>query len=327
MAGNIAERIREMAKVLDIDYIARALNIPVETVRGVLSGEIPDSALEDFDPSRPPEVRLVEQKKFIHSKLIGILSTGGCGATTLTASLAVLSAQKNKLPVAAVDLNELSYLGYAFGLDVLGEQMAFFPNILWWNNTENIKSSFIQHPEVDNLFFVLGAATADRYTELKPEKIIESLKATAEAYSTVWVDCPTSPYLWEHVIPYLDMLIFAVRPDISHLMSIWQVMPMLKEQKPKTAIVINGENAEGSLSTADCRRIIGETTAVPVMACLPEDPGLRKASNNSICYVLDKPKAPYTEAVAQMLDIQTGRQKKTILSGVAGFFKNSLANL
>ena len=281
MAGNIAERIREMAKVLDIDYIARALNIPVETVRGVLSGEIPDSALEDFDPSRPPEVRLVEQKKFIHSKLIGILSTGGCGATTLTASLAVLSAQKNKLPVAAVDLNELSYLGYAFGLDVLGEQMAFFPNILWWNNTENIKSSFIQHPEVDNLFFVLGAATADRYTELKPEKIIESLKATAEAYSTVWVDCPTSPYLWEHVIPYLDMLIFAVRPDISHLMSIWQVMPMLKEQKPKTAIVINGENAEGSLSTADCRRIIGETTAVPVMACLPR-PGLRKASNNSI---------------------------------------------
>lgn len=329
MAESIAQRIREMAETLDVEYIARALNIPVETVEGVLSGNIPDSALDDFDPERPPEVRLVEQKKFIHSKLIGILSTGGCGATTLTASLAVLSAKRSNLPVAAVDLNELSYLGYAFGLDVLGEQTAFFPNILWWNTSEDVKSSLVQHPEIDNLFFVLGAATPERYAELKPDKVTVSLKTLAGSYSTVWVDCPTSPYLWKNVTPYLDMLIFVVRPDISHLISFWQAMSLFQEQKSKTVVVINGENADGTLSVADCRRIINETTGVSILTFLPEDPGLRKASNNSLCYVLDKPKSPYVEAVTHMLDIlqPQSKNKKTILSGVAGFLKNSLANL
>lgn len=329
MAESIAKRIREMAEILDEEYIARAINIPVKTVRGVLSGEIPDNALDDFDPECPPDVRLIEQEKFIRSKLIGILSTSGCGATTLTASLAILSAKKSNLPVAAVDLNELSYLGYTFGLDVLGEQTAFFPNILWWNTSEDVKSSLVQHPEIDNLFFVLGAATAERYAELKPDKIASSLKSLAGAYSTVWVDCPTSPYLWKNVTPYLDMLIFVVRPDISHLMSFWQAMPLLQEQKSKTVVVINGENAEGSLSTADCRRIINETTGVSIVASLPEDPSLRKANNNSICYAIDNPRSPYVETVTQMLDIlqPQSQKKKTILSGIAGFLKNSFANL
>jgi MinD-like ATPase involved in chromosome partitioning or flagellar assembly len=326
MAEKIAKRIRDMAEVLDVEYIARALNIPLETVEGVLSGEIPDSALEEFDPKRPPDVRLVEQDKFIRSKLIGIISTGGCGATTLTASLSVLLANRSNLPVAAVDLNELSYLGYAFGLDVLGEQAAFFPNILWWNNTEDVKSSLVQHPNVDNLSFVLGAATAERYAELKTDKIEGSLKSLMGAYSAVLVDCPTSPYLWKNLTPYLDLLIFVVRPDISHLMSFWQGMSLLQDQKSKTMVVVNGENGEGSLSTADCRRIINETTGVSTIASLPEEVALRKISNNSICYALDKPKSPYIEAVTQVLDIlqpQT-KKKKSVLSGVTGFLKHSL---
>jgi len=329
LANNIGERIREMAELLDEEYIARALNIPVDTVRGVLSGEIPDSALEKFDPSRPPEVRIIEQEKFVPSKLIGILSTGGCGATILTASLAVLSAQRKKLPVAAVDLNELSYLGYAFGMDVLGEQAAFFPNILWWNTAKDVKSSLIQHPEIDNLFFVLGAATAERYAELRPDRVADSLKALAGAYSSVWVDCPTSPYLWKNVVPLLDMLIFVVRPEISYLMSFWQGMSLLQDQKSKIVVAINGENADGTLSIADCRRIINETADVPIIASLPEDPGLRKASNNSLCYALEKPKSPYIEAVTNVLDTlqPQAKKKKTIFSGVAGFFKNSFANL
>lgn len=326
MAEKIAKRIRDMAEVLDVEYIARALNIPLETVEGVLSGEIPDSALEEFDPKRPPDVRLVEQDKFIRSKLIGIISTGGCGATTLTASLSVLLANRSNFPVAAVDLNELSYLGYAFGLDVLGEQAAFFPNILWWNNTEDVKSSLVQHPNVDNLSFVLGAATAERYAELKTDKIEGSLKSLMGAYSAVLVDCPTSPYLWKNLTPYLDLLIFVVRPDISHLMSFWQGMSLLQDQKSKTMVVVNGENGEGALSTADCRRIINETTGVSTIASLPEEVALRKISNNSICYALDKPKSPYIEAVTQVLDIlqpQT-KKKKSVLSGVTGFLKNSL---
>jgi len=319
-----------MAELLDEEYIARALNVPVDTVRGVLSGEIPDSALEKFDPSRPPEVRIVEQEKFVPSKLIGILSTGGCGATILTASLAVLSAQRKKLPVAAVDLNELSYLGYAFGMDVLGEQAAFFPNILWWNTAKDVKSSLIQHPEIDNLFFVLGAATAERYAELRPDRVADSLKALAGAYSVVWVDCPTSPYLWKNVVPLLDMLIFVVRPEISYLMSFWQGMSLLQDQKSKIVVAINGENADGTLSIADCRRIINETADVPIIASLPEDPGLRKTSNNSLCYALEKPKSLYITAVSNVLEtllLPQGKKKKTIFSGVAGFFKNSFANL
>lgn len=326
MVQNLAQRIREMSKIVDEEYIVRALNIPLDIVKGVLSGEIPDEALEDFDPAKPPDVRVVERKKFVRSKLIGIVSTGGCGATTLTASLAVLSAKRTKNPIAAVDLNEFSHLGYALGLDVVGEKAAFYPNVSWWELSETGESA-VQHPAVENLFVVLGAATAERHLELKEEVVASSLKELSGSYAVTWVDCPTWPGGWKTVAPLLDVLIFVVRPDAASISSLWQALPVLRDWEHKMALVINGDGLEGCITSAECRRALKKTTGAPVLAALPDDPLIRQASLDMRCYALDEPDYLYCRAAEEILsellpDAGPARKKQSgMLEALAGLFR------
>lgn len=326
MVQNLAQRIREMSKVVDEEYIARALNIPLDIIRGVLSGEIPDEALENFDPSRPPDVRIVEQKKFVRSKLIGIVSTGGCGATTLTASLAVLSARRTKNPIAAVDLNEFSHLGHALGLDVVGEKAAFYPNVSWWE-LSGTGESVVQHPVVENLFVVLGAATAERYLELEGEVIVSSLKEISGSYAVTWVDCPSWPGWWKTVVPLLDVLIFVLRPDAASISSLWQALPVLRDWEDKMVLVINEDGLEGCMTAAECRRALKKVTNAPVLAVLPEESYIRQSSLDVRCYALDEPGSPYCQAVEGVLcellpDAGPARKKQSgVLDALAGLFR------
>jgi MinD-like ATPase involved in chromosome partitioning or flagellar assembly len=326
VAEKIAEKIRELAELLDEEHIARALGLSVEVVRGVLSGEVPDEALDDFDPKKPPDVRLVERKKFIRSKLIGVCSTGGCGATTLTATLAVLSAKKSGLPVAAVDLNEFAGLGPALGLDTMGERAAFYPGVSWWSGGD-VGESVVQHPALENLFAVLGAATAERYLELKEEVIASSLGEISGAYAVTWVDCPTWPGGWKTVVPLLDVLIFVLRPDAASLSSLWQAIPVLRDWEHKMALVISGDGLEGGMTAAECRRALKKVTNAPVLAVLPEESYIRHSSLDVRCYALDEPGSPYCQAVEGVLcellpDAGPARKKQSgVLDALAGLFR------
>lgn len=326
MVQDLAKKIREMAKVVDEEHIARALNIPLEVVRGVLSGEVPDDVLEDYDPARPPDVRVVEKRKFVRSKLIGVVSTGGCGATTLTASLAVLSAKRTKDPVAAVDLNEFSRLGCALGLDVVGEKAAFYPNVSWWE-LSGVSESVLQHPNIENLFVILGAATAERHLELKNEVIASCLREITGAHAVTWLDCPSWPGWWKTVVPLLDVLLFVVRPDAVSLSSLWQAMPVLRSWEDKLALVVSGDGLEGGLAAAECRRALKKVTDAPVIAVLPEEPYVRRVSLDLRCYALDEPDSPYCRAVEEILsgllpDAGTvARKQGGVLGALAGLFR------
>ena len=59
-----------MSELLTSEEIAKAIEIPEELVNGVLSGDIPDSVLDEYDPEKPPEIRIVEQKRFLRSRSI-----------------------------------------------------------------------------------------------------------------------------------------------------------------------------------------------------------------------------------------------------------------
>lgn len=325
MVQGLAQRIREMAEIFDEEYIARALTIPLDVVKGVLSGEMPDEVLEDYDPSRPPDVRIIEHKKFVRSKLIGIVSTGGCGATTLTASLAVLSAKRMKDPVAAVDLNEFSQLGHTLGLDVAGEKAAFYPNVSWWESS-GTRESAVQHPAIENLSVVLGAATAERYLELKKEVIVSSLKELSGAFAVTWVDCPSYPGRWAMIVPLLDVLIFVVRPDAASVSLLWQALPVLREWEDKMALVINGDGMESCMTAAECRRAFRKLTNAPVLV-LPEEPYIRRFSLDARCYALDESGSPYCRAAEEILNellpgsFSPERRQSGVLEALAGFFR------
>lgn len=314
LAEKVADKIREMAKILDEEYVAQALNIPVDIIHDVLAGKIIDDSLGEFDPNKSSEIQIVKQKS---RKTIGIFSINGCGATTLTASLAALATKRTDLPVVAVDLNEYAFLGYALGFDVYGEQTAFYPNILFWNS--DVKGSITQHPLIKNLFIVFGATTTERYAELNQDKIISSIKLLTEENSSVWVDCPKSPFLWKNIIPCLDLLIFVVNPDIASITSLWQASSLFQKQKSKTLVVVNER------SSLDAEKMIKDITGLNVIAILPDDPDLRKAANrSSSCYVYENPKSEYSETVEQILDAiwpETRKKQKSLLNNLASVFK------
>lgn len=301
MVKGLAERIRRMAEIVDEEHIARALNIPLEVVRGVLTGEVPDEALEDYDPARPPDVRVVEKKKFVRSRSIGVASTGGCGATTLAASLAVLAAERSKGPVAAVDLNEFSGLGRALGLDVTGERAAFYPNVSWWE-FYGAEECLVEHPAVAGLNIALGAATAERYLELKGEVVSARLKEISGMHAITFVDFPSWPGYWKELLPLVDVLLFVVRPDAASLYSLWQAAPVLKGIEDAVGVVISGDGLEGCASAAECRRALKKIADVPVVAVLPDDPAVRRASLGGRCFALEHPGSPYCRAVAEILE-------------------------
>lgn len=68
---SLAETILEMNQYCEVPDIARQLQIPLEIVEGVLNNTVDVTALEGYDPSKPPELKLIKEDgvKIIEQKL------------------------------------------------------------------------------------------------------------------------------------------------------------------------------------------------------------------------------------------------------------------
>ena len=74
---NLAQKITNMNEYCDQETIADSLQIPKEIIKGVLDGTIDGSSLDEFDPSRPYELKLVKEDglKVVEQKLEKIESS------------------------------------------------------------------------------------------------------------------------------------------------------------------------------------------------------------------------------------------------------------
>lgn len=77
MSTELAKTILEMNNYCEVPDIARQLQIPLEIVEGILNDTIDANALEDYDPSKPPELKLVKEDgvKIIEQKLVQLTQT------------------------------------------------------------------------------------------------------------------------------------------------------------------------------------------------------------------------------------------------------------
>lgn len=262
----MADRIRQMAEYIGEEDIARALKVPVEVVRGVLEGTIAEADLEGFEPRPMSEVRVVEKARFLRSRVVGIVSTGGCGGTTLAGAMGVAAARSG-VKTVVVDLNEFASIGPALGLDLWGEEAIGQPNVASWRSAADEVE--VEHPDFRGLFLIFGAETAERHNLLDFTKAQEMLRTLARKWGIVFVDCPSSPRLWPFVFAECDVLIFALRRDASSVRSFVQALPVLRVQlvADRCAVVFA---RPGPLSEAECRRVIARETGVPVLGVLPE---------------------------------------------------------
>lgn len=311
MAQKIADRIRQMAELLTEEQIARALSLDVDVVRGVLDGSVPDETLADFDPAKPPDVRVVETRRYVRSRVIGVVSPGGCGATTVAATLAVLALKNTGQPVLAVDLNEFAALGPALGLDAWRENAALYPNLGWFSG--RLEDLLLEHPVLPGLHLALGAVTAERHAEIKDAETL--LKEGAKRFATMIVDCPSSPRLWPAVLPECDYVFYVCRNDPASLAALWQSYPVLRAcaVEERCGVVINFACREGGLSLRECRRLAEGMT---VVGELPETPEIRTNPR----FLIDKHKHKYFEAACSLVsELWPSEEKpKGLLAGLLG---------
>lgn len=69
---DLLEKIKSMREFLDVEEIAKAIEIPAEIIKGVLEGTIDEDILKEYDVEKPPEIRVVEQKRFIRSLILNV---------------------------------------------------------------------------------------------------------------------------------------------------------------------------------------------------------------------------------------------------------------
>ncbi|MGB9886811.1 MAG: hypothetical protein ACPLRW_07435 [Moorellales bacterium] len=271
-----------MAEYIGAEDIARALGLPVEVVRGVLEGTVAESDLRGFEPRRGSEIRVVAKERFLRSRVIAVVSPGGCGGTTLAAAMGVAAARSGVRTVV-VDLNEFASVGPALGLDVWGEDAVGYPNVLSWRS--GVDEVEVEHPEIRGLFVVFGAETAERHNALEFETVREMLRILPRRWGCVVVDCPSSPRLWPYVLPECDVLLFVLRRDSSAVRAFLEALPAVRSLfLAERCMAVFG--CPGPLSEADCRRAVAREAGVPVLGVLPAVERMNFA-------VVRDPKHPY----------------------------------
>ena len=231
----LADRIRKMAESVEPEFIASSLRIPLDVVKGILSGEIPDEALNNYDPGRPPELRVVEKKRYVRNKVIGVYGPGGTGATTIAGILSYQIARQGKR-VFAVDLNEFSALAPFLGIDCWAENAVKYPNLLWLSG--DVRKLMI--PALQNDLHVLpGAATVQKYHEVDWGKVQEGIADLISGCETLVLDLPNPFHLAARMFPNLDCLVLVIRNDLPGMYALWQIKSLLQEMFLKTYVVVN----------------------------------------------------------------------------------------
>lgn len=198
---NLADKIREMSLLVEEEKIAESLSIPFELVKGVLSGDISDEDLKDYDPLRNKKTLVVEKKVFTRGK---VLMTVGHGP--LAGIMAMCLAQKNA--VAVVDLETYPTLPFYIGMRA--SDLPQYVNFLW-------DDSFDKKQYKENLFVYLMPPKEDN-----PNGLNEVFKA----FQTVIINCPENN--WMEYASIADIIYI---PQVQNLAGIHKLFQMTTNNK------------------------------------------------------------------------------------------------
>ena len=297
---NLGDRIRKMCRYRTTEEIAEELGLELEVVEGIISGSISDDALSDYNPDNKIDIRIVEKKTFVRSSVIGLISLGSSGGTTLTASLASVAALSNsESMVTAVDYNEFSTLGSSLGIQY---SQGNYPSLAGWAVTETVDQYQIRHPAIKNLKIVLGPGSLNSYFGIPVNRMLLALDSLGKSNDSVWVDCPRSPNLWQGLIKSMDIICFVVKPEGNSLYSLAQTAEGIEGlDKDKTFVVIRRDNEKEGLDIKSCIRIIENMTNLKTLGIVPYVSEMNKCTNSEQNFVLANKKSVYTGEILSIV--------------------------
>lgn len=278
MNQSLADRIRGMAQYLDDPHvIAKTLGLEESIVEGVLSGEIPDESLENYNIAKPAEIKIVEQKRFIRSRAIGVVTTNNYEGSLLTAYLAANLANQVSYDVALADFNELPVQPTLLNINNADDAASI--NFLF-SEDDDFKEKGKYHPTIKNLSLFLGTTNITQNQVMSDEKIISLLVDIGTNYSVVFIDCPNT-FRWKTVLPFMDFLIVAVDQSLIGLRRyalIYSYIDTLNVTDRASVVLVN-DGQTNNVPAVDARKYIHMTGNLPVIGVLPYDTVVRKPEN------------------------------------------------
>lgn len=266
--NTLADRIRKMAESVDPELIASSLRIPLDIVKGILSGEIPDEILDSYDPGKPPELRVVEKKKYVHSKIIGVFSPGGCGATTVTALISLI-ASENIEDVLAIDLNEYGQLAYKLE----HRKPTGYKNLLGFPGMD-LEDLVVK---TEGLSVVPGAPTVQLYQRMPVDDMATLISTASKQYELVVVDLPHTTQWLPVFAEECDYIIIVGKCDYYSIMSVSNIAEYLN-MPDKLMVLCNQSGFPDSLTAAECKNSL-RALGINILGVLPREPKLHSLRN------------------------------------------------
>ncbi len=201
-------------------------------------------------------------------------------------------------------------------------------NVLMGEN--DVRDAVYEGP--NKVRFVPASLSLDRYKKVDFEKLAAAVRILEPLNDYVIIDCP--PGLGadaEAALKSAERALLVLTPDPSSLADALKIRTLLERNGTKVVGIVKnmvrGEKSE--ITNADIENVVGGK----VIAELPEDPEVRKATALQIPVVIHNPIAPFSKAMLNLsqrvagerLQLPEPRVKKgfiaSILDAIASLFK------
>lgn len=274
---NLGEKIKQMQSYLDEEQIAKAIDLPVEVVKQYIEGDITDDVLEEYNIDNRPEVRIVEQKKFLRSKVTGVISTNNTDGSIVASLIAIGVSDRYKGDVALLDLGELPLQPAIMGMDDKETSL----NLNFIMEEESIKRRGETHHIFKNLAVYTGAANSLQHSKLTSDRVLNIVNDISSVYGLVIVECTHGLVYWEKLVSQLDFIIIAVEQNYMGLSKYRYIYNMLKElNATDRALVILTKNGEsGGLNVYESKRALKSLGNLEIIGGMEYDPSLYRREN------------------------------------------------
>ncbi len=298
---DLSEKILKMAEIMDTESISRAVEIPVDVVEGFLSGEINPEILQNYDINRKTEIRVVEKKRFISSKTIGVISPGGSGGSTFASALAYLLAGKVEGEVALLDLNSISLEPVILGIDE--EEYLEYINL---ERDIRFKTIDKSHKDLDNLHICIR-----QINSIGEDKIsdIEDIRVVKNLHNYTIVDIPFNIDKIEEISLEIDILFIVLKQNYNSIFILKNIGDILRKQiiMNKTIIVPNFGECSGKgmfepgIKDIDFKREIKLFLDTKIYNSLPFERDMEKSILEGEIFFEDE-KAEYNKRIAEIIE-------------------------
>jgi pilus assembly protein CpaE len=242
-----------------------------------------------------------------HSQLISLLpASGGCGCSTLAASIAVLLAKASgncvllDLNAEFGDLASLMDLKAAHGIADLCQTLSRLDRALF-------EGALVAHSSGVKLLTAPARLGDAGY--VSPDGILRVLELAAESSPIVVADLPHTigPQVYE-VLQRADVILLVIRLDFTSLRHAKRLMDYLKEagiSSERLQVVVNRHKQPNEVPVQDAEAALGRK----ITHLLLDDPKtVNRANNNGTPLVLE---APNSKLAAQIQSLVTSLKSGT----------------